>query len=75
VWNCQGIHYVLYVILAGTDTAVGMTGFHVGLRCLLLGATLITLERLDEAEKVCVSFVYTSQSHLTCTDLEEDLPM
>lgn len=29
-----------------------MTAFHVGLRCLLLGATLITLGRLDEAEKV-----------------------
>ena len=38
-------------ILKGTEVA-GVTGFHVGLRCLLLGATLITLGRLDEAEKV-----------------------
>ena len=65
----------MYAFPAGTEAAVGVTGFHVGLHCLLLGATLITLGRLDEAEQVCINCVCSSQSHPTCTDLEEDLPV
>ena len=47
----------MYVVPAGTEAAVGVTGFHVGLRCLLMGATLITLGKLDEAEQVCINYV------------------
>ena len=52
-----------------------MTGFHVGLRCLLLGATLITLGRLDEAEKV--KYIITNDNSCTCdaADIEGDVPM
>ena len=69
------IHFILCVVVpVATESTLGVTGFHVGLRCLLLGATLITLGRLDEAEQVCILIVHVS-SHPTYTDLEEDLPV
>ena len=50
-----------------------MTAFHVGLRCLLLGATLVTIGRLDEAEQVSNLVTLFTTLILNTVDIKTDL--